>query len=364
MQETALKWISLKTKMTLMVSLLVTAILSFSALLAATYFEQEFRSTIENHQFSMISAMANEIDGKIMAVQGNMEAIAQKFEPAVLADAAAAEDFLRSQNAALLFDNGLFLLSAQGKLLAGTAAEPSLLGRDYSFREYFQVTLRARKPHISRPFLSSQEHGHPVVVFTVPVLSDGGRMVAMLAGSLDLLGENFLGQLAAARVGEGGYFYLFGSDRTLFIHPERDRILHHKVPLSADRLLARMDHGLGGNGQFCGSAGLHLLQATGRRRLDSSRRLSPGGSLGSGGEGPALFLGGTSADSRHCNMARTVVHAPPDRPLVAHDPAGLRPRRGEMRTVFSGHFNARRDWPVGQGVQQPGGRKGAAEAHD
>lgn len=252
--------LNLKTKMTCLVSLLVTGILSFTAFFAALYFEQEFRESIIQHQFTMVSAMADEIDAKLLSAQNQIQTVSQGLTPELLADTHAAELFLDGQRGILqTFDNGVFLFSAEGRLLAGTGMEPHMRGRDYSYREYFKSTVRTGKPCISKPFVSTQEHGHPIIMMTVPIADKNGKMAAMLVGSLDLLGENFLARLIDLRVGEKGYLYLFGRDRTIILHPDRSRILRKDVPVGVNDLYDRAVDGFEGSGATVNSRGLHAL---------------------------------------------------------------------------------------------------------
>ena len=60
---------SLKTKMTLVVSLLAAVGLSLVTFSAAWYFEKQFKETISRQQFTMVSAMAEEIDSRIRTAQ-------------------------------------------------------------------------------------------------------------------------------------------------------------------------------------------------------------------------------------------------------------------------------------------------------
>lgn len=57
--------LTLTTKMTLMVSLLVALVLSCMALSASWFLQKRYESTVSEQQFSMVSSMAEEIDGKM-----------------------------------------------------------------------------------------------------------------------------------------------------------------------------------------------------------------------------------------------------------------------------------------------------------
>jgi diguanylate cyclase (GGDEF)-like protein len=255
-----MRHLSLKTKMACLVSLLVAGILLVITFLAAGYFEKNFRDSIASHQFSLVSAMAAEIDSKLLAAQEQIAAIAGGMTPELLADPARAERYLSSQQGSLLtFDNGIFLFSAAGRLLTGTGMEPHMWGRDYSYREYFQEAVHTGKPHISKPFVSTQTHGQPIIMLTTPLFGENGKMTALLVGSVDLLGKNFLSRLIELKVGEKGYLYLFASDRTMILHPDPSRILRNDVPVGANRLFDLAIEGFEGSGETVNSRGLPVF---------------------------------------------------------------------------------------------------------
>jgi diguanylate cyclase (GGDEF)-like protein/PAS domain S-box-containing protein len=266
-RESVMGLISLKTRMTMIVSLLMGGMLTLLALLGFRYFENQFRETVEKHQFAIVAAVAEEIDSKLLAAQNQLLAVARGLTAEMLVDGKKAEKYLSGQGAALqTFDNGLFVFSSAGKLMTGTGVESHMKGKDYSFREYYQVTAQSGRPYISKPFFSTQGHAHPIIMLTAPIFGEDRGMTAMLVGSLDLLGENFLARIVDHRIGERGYLYLFNTDRTIILHPERERILRNDVPAGADELFDRAVEGFEGSGETVNSRGLHSLSSFKRLR--------------------------------------------------------------------------------------------------
>jgi len=257
-----MRHLSLKSKMAALVSLLVAGILLVMVFLAAGYFENNFRDSIARNQFSLVTALAAEVDSKLLAAQKQIVAVAGSVTPAMLADPVLASNYLAGRVGTLqTFDNGIFLFSSAGRLLAGTDVEPHMQGRDYSYRDYFQESLRTGQPHISRPFLSNQTHGHPILMLTAPIVGADGKMAALLVGSLDLLGNNFLSRLIELKVGENGYLYLFSRDRTMVLHPDRSRILRNDVPVGANRLFDLAVEGFQGSGETINTRGLQFISS-------------------------------------------------------------------------------------------------------
>jgi signal transduction histidine kinase/ActR/RegA family two-component response regulator len=261
--------LSLKTKMSLVVSLFVTIVISILALSALWYFEGELKNTISKQQFTLISAMAEEIDSKIQNAQKGLIAVAGIASSDLAKNPRHAQKFLDNHTGIrTVFDSSIFIFSPAGTLIAVSPAEPSLQGRDYSFRDYIKDTVATGKPQISRPFFSTQTHHHPIVMFTAPFFDARGEMTGILAGALDLLRDNFLGKLATVKLGNKGYLYLYSTDRTLIVHLDRTRILRRDVPLGANRLFDRAIQGFEGTGETVTSRGLHALSSF--KRLKST----------------------------------------------------------------------------------------------
>src|SRR6266571_7341463 len=150
---------SLKTKMTAAVSLLVALLLSAAGYVSLAYFERQLKETVARQQFTLVSALADQIDDKMHTAQDGLELIGKFITPQLVVDPVAAQRFLDHRIVSpLMFDNGLYLFSPSGRLIAGTQLEPGMRGASYASRVYLRQTLASRKPFISEPFRCSQHH--------------------------------------------------------------------------------------------------------------------------------------------------------------------------------------------------------------
>ena len=252
--------LKLSTKISLIVSLLVTVVLSVMTFCASLYLEKQFRTTVSGQQYSMVTTMADEIDSKIQTTQLQLIALAETVTPEILQSPEQAQQFLQGRPDTLaVFDSGLFFFSADGTLLATNPPEPQLIGKNYSFRDYYQKVRKTGKPVISEPFLSTHKHPHPTITFIAPVFDSGGQLIGMLGGMNNLLKDNYLGRLASAKLGEKGYLYLFNKQRTILVHPDRSRILQKDVPLGVNRLFDSAIRGFEGTGETVTSRGMASL---------------------------------------------------------------------------------------------------------
>lgn len=231
--------ISLKTKIATVVMLIMFTCVPLAAHLILSSLGDEFGRAVEAQQTTLVTRIAKELDDKLLVSQKALVSAARSVTPDHLTPGMARELLVTLPALASLFDNGVFIYTAEGKLLAGTIGEVARPGMDFSDREYVRATVAAGKPHISSPYISRQPHRHPVIMFTAPIFSRDGRLVALMGGSMDLLKENFLGSLAGAKVGRTGYFYLFTADETIMTHPHRGSILDRGLPPGVRDLYAR-----------------------------------------------------------------------------------------------------------------------------
>ncbi|GFO69888.1 hypothetical protein GMLC_34670 [Geomonas limicola] len=242
-------FVSLKTKITVAVSVLAAVLLSMLALSAQVYFGNQVTSLISNQQDTLLTALGNQIDDKLGAAKSEVRGAANTLGPVLGQGRARLSRFFSERPDTLaLFDNGIFLFSPQGRLLYTTAPEAVLYDKNYSGEDFFRQASVTRTPLVSEPFLSAQYHRHPIVMVTAPVLDPNGALLGVLAGSLDLTRNNFLSTLTSIRLGQHGYLYLFNTQRTMIMHPDKERLLKRDVPPGANPLFDRALAGYEGTG--------------------------------------------------------------------------------------------------------------------
>jgi PAS domain S-box-containing protein len=258
---------SLKTKMTAAVFLLVLSLSFAEAGISIYYFEKNLKENISNQQFALLSSMARNIDNKLFLAHNALKATNSLITPDIIATPDKAQRFLDGQvGLHSIFDNGLFLFSSDGKVIAESPNVPGRRGRDISFREYYKDTVTTGKPHISEPYISTHSPGKPAIILTVPLFDQQGNLAAILAGGFDLLGENILQDLLTTKIGASGYMYLSDSNRTLIIHPDKRRIMTQASPVGTNKLFDRAQAGFEGSGETINSYGVAMLATFKRLR--------------------------------------------------------------------------------------------------
>jgi PAS domain S-box-containing protein len=251
---------SLKTKVTLLFPLVVTAALCCLLFVIQYLLQGHLKESISRQQYQEVSHLVDDIDQALVATHKPLLALASKISPHLVDDPQEAFAFLLERTEATgFFDNGVFLFDADGHMVAELPHGVSRTGMDYSYREYLKVTLATKSPYISDPYVSSQSHHHPAIMLTAPVLNADGTVVAVLGGSIDLQGANFLGGLSKHKIGKTGYMFLFDTKRTMIIHPDQNRIMEQDIPPGANRLLDKAIAGFEGTGETVNSRGMKSL---------------------------------------------------------------------------------------------------------
>jgi diguanylate cyclase (GGDEF)-like protein/PAS domain S-box-containing protein len=248
---------SIKTKVTLIVTVCVVALLVLVSALEMYRVKSDLRELLGSQQTTLVSRMADEIDEKLSFAQSVLIAASGTMPAEMVASPAQLKRYLEGRaGLRLLFDN-LLVFSPTGMTLVDLRAS-GLEGTTVSNREFFQRAMAERKPNISRPFLGRNSR-RPYVVLTAPILNRRGEVAAVLAGSLDLLRPNFLGKLGTASVGKTGSFALLGRDRTIIIARDKDRIMTPGPSPGVSPYFDRAVAGEEGWLESVNSVGLHAL---------------------------------------------------------------------------------------------------------
>ncbi len=213
----------------------------------------------------MVSALTDEIDSNLLSAQQSLIAVAEVAPPDIMQNPVRAQTFLDNRPIMhAIFDNHLFFFTPAGKIFAESPYAPGRRGFDVSFREYMVNTLKTKKPYISDPFLSSLPNKHPVIALTAPLFDGKGKIKGILAGSIDLTKDNFLGRLSSVKIGKAGYLYLTAVDRTIIMHPDKKRILTKLGP-GLNRLYDKAIEGFEGTDD--------TITSYGKKMVSSFRRL-------------------------------------------------------------------------------------------
>jgi len=265
-----MKSFSLKTKMALTISAVFVISVAFLTFFIMSNLEREYKRSLTDQQFTLVSSLVKSVDDKLSLIQNALIAGAARVPKQALHDSVQAQNYLDSKTGLLsIFDNGLFLLSQDGKLIAESPFLPKRRGKDLSFREYYQKAITSKGPYISTPYISTHTPGAQAIMVTAPVFDREGRVLAILGGSFNLMGNNLFSNLAKINIGRTGYVFLVASDKTIILHPEQQYMTNNSnVILSINKLLDGALAGIAASGETITADGLPVIASY--KRLQST----------------------------------------------------------------------------------------------
>ena len=247
-------------KIAFAVSLLVAGLLCIAAFAGHVLLKENCREIVSRQQLAMVTSLADEMNGKIIAAQKELSAFAGSIPASALADVELLQEFIDNRHHVYpLFYDEIFVLSPEGRVIAGEHVEPAMRSINVSSREFFRKTVETGQPSISEPLESLHLHRHPEIIYTVPLYNSEGSLTAVVAGTQDLLDDKLFGRLVTVKIGSKGYVYIVATDRTLVAHPDRSRILKKDVPPGANPLFDKAINGFEGSGETVTSRGLPVL---------------------------------------------------------------------------------------------------------
>ncbi len=251
----------------LVVALSVPLLMVILAAWGAIYlhFRPRIVEQVSRQQLGLVDSVALGIEQQLQDATRALEAVALGMPSDQERTPSRVQAYLNQQHALRsLFGYGLVHLDAQGKVVAESPLPPgpSRTGVDLSFRPYFQAARQTKSALVSDPYVSSRTPFHPAILVVVPLLDAGGGFQGILGGQLDLLDtKGFLPRILELKVGSGGYLFLFGHDRTMILHPERNRILQQDVRPGVNRLFDKAIQGWEGAGETVNSQGRTFISA-------------------------------------------------------------------------------------------------------
>lgn len=259
---------SLRTKTSFATALLLTLVLFASGIFHLRVLESSLRNTIMEGANSTAELSAQTIDTYLEGTLSEVQALGSALPLAAIKakDSAALDRFLKLQSDRFpKFENGLFILDAEGNLIADYPVHEEKRHQNFAFREYFQATMAQQKGVIS-PLYRSARSGQPVLTFTAYISAEDGTPLGLLACSSQMLSPRALGGFREKKIGQTGYIYVFDTTRLMILHPDPARIYQRDVPPGANQLFDAAVKGFTGIGETVNSRGIPMLAAVARIR--------------------------------------------------------------------------------------------------
>lgn len=222
--------LSLKTWAALATGLVFSLIILTLAFLAQYYAYFSLRNLLQNQQDAVVKLAAQQANEKFKGRAIVLRRVARQLAP--LLDRSPDELMRLTMQAVSMPEafNAVSLIWPDGELAFNTAT-PEVRHLSLADRDYVREIVDGASLAVSEP-LVGKNNGAPAVVMAVGLHGSDGKLRAIVAGSLNLLSENFLQELAYNRVGATGTFCLIssGADPRYVMHTDVSNILKGAKP--------------------------------------------------------------------------------------------------------------------------------------
>lgn len=121
--------------------------------------------------------------------------------------------------------DAVYIIDRKGRCLAST--DPTFVGQDYAFREYFRSSIRGQ-PHVSS-ILVGKTTARPGLYFSSPVRSTGGEILGVAV--LKIKGEEIWTEVNQLQVDSQGYAFLIDQQGVIISAPNKSLLYHSLIPL-------------------------------------------------------------------------------------------------------------------------------------
>ncbi len=222
------------------------------SLLSKSELEQQAAKQVE----TIAQIVAGELDDKLAQRLETLSHVAKGLTMSEAAFEVRAKVVMRRQTALQHLFDGVYLIDAQGKVIAEHPEDLELVGLDISNRSYFRRAKEQLTPLISEPY-RSYDQGRPALMMAAPVFDHKQRFIGMLGGAVVLSGEHLIEEFSDIRIGETGYLAIVTHGGTVLANGRTGEVMQ---PINdANPLLKEAVGGFEGTARTRGSEGESII---------------------------------------------------------------------------------------------------------
>ena len=250
-----------KTKVLLLVSLLIVAGILALTLRLAAVLQNDLEKMVATHLSSSLDYVASDLDNKIRFRLAVLSEIAASVTPEMLSDPAKVQGLLEQRSISpLVFPFGVVVANRQGKVIADYPQARERLQGALDTRDFFVRVMATGRPTIGKPVVGIFSK-KALVPMAVPLLDASGAPVGVLSGASPLSDPALFGELEKAKFGKTGFVIVLSPrDKLIVWASDKDRILTPMAPKGVNPLLdRRIDEGYEGVGTVVNSLGIKTL---------------------------------------------------------------------------------------------------------
>ncbi|MDQ2822552.1 MAG: GGDEF domain-containing protein [Pseudomonadota bacterium] len=224
---------SLKSRVTILLIVLVFVSAGMVALASLTIAERQMRVVAGEQQQALLTSVAAYIDQDLETKRTLLSGAVEQLDEATRQDPRRLQAFLERRLTLRHTFFNVVAFDPSGRLIANLSDRRAIGSINVAQRPYFRDTITAHEGLLSQPF-KSRLSGKPTVLLTEPVYDEAGKFVFLLAGAINLLQSSFLGQIDALRPGQTGYFFIVTHDGVALQDPDPARLLGNVRTQRAD----------------------------------------------------------------------------------------------------------------------------------
>ncbi len=262
-----LRWnqVSLKTRVMLFTLGIFLVGIWTLAYYSSRILRNDMQRMLGEQQFSTVSGIANEIDGRLSDRMQALETIAKEVTPEVLGNGPALQALLEHRPLLqLLFNGGVFVTRTDGTAIADAPVSAGRIGTNYLDRDSVSIPLKQGKTVIGRPAMG-KKLGAPIFSVTAPLFDSKGRVMGVIVGTINLGKPNFLDQIARSRYGKsGGYLLIAPQHQLIVTATDKTRAMQPAPSAGLNAMHDRYMQGYEGYGTAVSSRGVLELSAAKR----------------------------------------------------------------------------------------------------
>lgn len=260
--------LGIQKKLALSLSTFLLIVFGFSCWGIVSYTTRMLRENIQKQQFAMTELIASSVNDKLGTYLATIAQVALAVPPDAFENPGKAQAFLDThRDLRSVFGNGIILFDNK---LSIVAESPFIKGRRGTKIEQLEKFLRTVVekdfPDISNPYISPKSNA-PAIVMAVPITGRNKSLRGILVGGINLTKDYFIEELMGYKIGTKGYLYLFNTERTMILHPDKKRIMRHDIPPGANKLLDRAIGGFEGSGETVNSRGVPQIASFKRLKM-------------------------------------------------------------------------------------------------
>ena len=263
-------WDSLKTRVTFFVlAVFLLSIWSLSFYLSRSL-QADMERLLGEQQFSVVTAVAKEVNDNLTDRQHALQAIAQQLDGRLLDNPQALQTLLEQRPLLeLLFNGGVWVAGPDGTVIADLPRSANRLGVNYMDRDFVVAALRGGQPTIGQAVMGKQLKS-PVFPISAPVRDAQDQVIGVIVGVTDLGKPSFLDKITQNSYGTGGGYVLVSPQARQIITASDKRRIMEVLP--REGVNAFVDRNIAG---FEGYS--LLVNALGEEQLGSVKRVPAAG---------------------------------------------------------------------------------------